>query len=99
MPFCTPKASDLVLVTHPDTQVHSSTELKRAAVSVFLTGGFCLDDELEYLHLNPREKGWGIGPRGSRLRTWGPGFGIQDRGLGAQDELSAISFRLTTGSY
>ena len=68
MPFCTPKASDLVLVTHPDTQVHSSTELRRATVSVFPTGGFCLDDELEYVHLNPREKGWGIGVRG-----WGFG--------------------------
>jgi len=54
MPFCTPKASDLVLVSHSDTQVHSSTELKRATVSVFLTGGLCFGDELEYMRLNPR---------------------------------------------
>ena len=47
-----------------------------ATVSVFLTGGFSFDDELEYMHLNPRGKGWGY------------------RDLGAQDELSAISFAL-----
>ena len=57
MPFCTPKASDLGLVTHSDTQVHSSTELKRATVSVFLAVGFCFDDEIECMHLNARGKG------------------------------------------
>jgi hypothetical protein len=57
MPFRTPKASDLVLVTHSDAQVHSFTEFKQAAVSVFLTVRFCFDDELEYMGLNPRQKG------------------------------------------
>jgi hypothetical protein len=85
MPFCTPKASDLVLVTHSDTQVHSSTELKRASISVFLTVGFPFDDELEYLHVNPSGKGWGIGPRGS--------------GLGIRDQLSATGYRLATCCY
>ena len=57
----------------------------RAAVSVFLTVGFSFDDELEYTHLNPRGKGWGIGPRGS--------------GLGIRDQLSAIRYRLATRCY
>jgi len=37
------------------------------AVGVFLTVGFSFDDELEYMHLSPRGKGWGIGPRGLGL--------------------------------
>jgi hypothetical protein len=68
MPFRTPKASDVVLVTHPDTQNHSSAELNRATVSVVLTGRFCFDDELEYMHLNPRaERAGESGLGGSEL--------------------------------
>ena len=43
-----------------------------ATVSVFLTVGFCIDDKLEYVHLNAPGKGWGIGPRGL-------GLGIADQ--------------------
>jgi len=54
---------------------------ERATVSVFLAVGFSFDDELESMRLNARGRGWGIGPRGSGLGTWGPGFGIRDTGL------------------
>src|SRR5208337_5409853 len=80
---------DLVLVTHSDTQVHSSAELKRATVSVFLTVGFCFDDELEYKHLNPGGKGWGIEPR-VRGRGFGASWWARARTLVSKTILTRV---------
>jgi hypothetical protein len=44
---------------------------ERTPVSVFLTVGFCFAAELEYMRLNPRAKGWGIGPEKT------PGMGLR----------------------
>jgi hypothetical protein len=60
-----------------------------ATVTALVTMGFPLGDELEYMHLNAGGKGWGIGVRG--WGTWGPGFGIRDRGLRTSCRLSAFA--------
>ena len=49
-----------------------------ATVSVFLTVGFSLDDELEYMHLNAGGKGWGSG-FGARDSLSAVGFRLTTR--------------------